>query len=51
METVDTFAWDATTDKEPASSNTQEMVPAAVQTTEDPTRYGDWVVKGRCIDF
>lgn len=26
-----------------------EAPPAA--TEEDPTRYGDWVKAGRCIDF
>ena len=29
---------------DPASDESPESAP-------DPTRYGDWQVKGRCIDF
>ncbi len=33
-------------EKENLSSNDQASFPSL-----DPTRYGDWVKKGRCIDF
>ena len=34
----------------PESKPDPESRPAA-EVEPDPTRYGDWQVKGRCIDF
>lgn len=38
-----------------ASKPSSELIPAAVEVGGrdglDPTRYGDWELRGRCIDF
>ncbi len=44
---------------DPANTDTADLPPAAAEPAReiggpkerDPTRYGDWTVKGRCIDF
>lgn len=38
---------------EPAKTQTPGVVPEIGGRTDgpDPTRYGDWELKGRCIDF
>lgn len=44
---------DALTDT-PVSDGKQKPAPAREiggPKEADPTRYGDWTVKGRCIDF
>ena len=38
---------------EPATPPPSDVAPKEVGGPKeaDPTRYGDWTVKGRCIDF
>jgi hypothetical protein len=46
-------------DPKPAPESTEQPKPEAPKTVEevggpkglDPTRFGDWSVNGRCIDF
>ena len=41
-------------DDKPVQSGTERPRPAKETggpKEADPTRYGDWTVKGRCIDF
>ena len=40
-------------DADPGESNDQDEVPVEYggPKGKEPTRYGDWEKKGRCIDF
>lgn len=42
-------------DRSPSDVSAPPPVPsdkaAATETALDPTRYGDWEKKGRCVDF
>lgn len=44
---------EASTDGAPGTSGETEALPREIggRGGADPTRYGDWEKKGRCIDF
>jgi hypothetical protein len=35
----------------PPTANPTAQTPSEEKPHDDPTRFGDWEVKGRCIDF
>lgn len=37
--------------REPAAPETEPPVEIGGRKGPDPTRYGDWEINGRCIDF
>ena len=44
---------DISPEKKPASGGTKEEVVEEIGGRDglDPTRYGDWEINGRCVDF